>query len=253
MMDYFVKLLFISGRFLTQVAGKTILEVYYKSIDLHKNLTVKYYKATQLAGAHDNMLDLINMRVQEIGIYDGKLSACITDKIYSDISKRRAATNNKETDLIKSTQNKIQTSPSTIGIAKQYISKTTTTDSKNSDIVILNEEPTIIEHITRQLEINKDLMFENSFLEEFVDKEFDICRLILAKKKENREKELQSLQEQQEICQPVIYVSDKNNPYIFSKRTTRDLIPLIENRIKAEMDKRDCSDLNILSKVSLHY
>lgn len=277
-MDYFVKLLFVSGKFLTKVAGKTILEVYYKSSDLQNHLATKYNKATQLTGNYENMLELINKRIQEIGINDGKLIASNLDDVLSDVNRSKTNDSHElvEVEILKPVENdyifreffsdnfniskNITDNPNlikasqqnrTIDVVQKYSndvkSNTSETNQKKSVREIL-EEPFLV----RSKNVNKaeqDFSKQNlNYEEKLIDDEFEICRLIMAKKRVETEKQKELFSQDEEVCQQMIFVPYKEKPLILSKYTAKDLIPVIENRIKAEMDKRE--EVNLLNKVS---
>lgn len=295
-MDYLVKLLFISGRFLTQVAGRTILQVYYKSVDIHQSLALKYYKVTQLAGNNENMLDLINSRVQEIGIHEGKLSACIGDDLYSDLNKCKTANSENleafiNIDLTKYLGNKAKKHSNTVG-SIENISKSSAFKAKNfvtpkhetgiasqyaSTPTLLKttkepgEEPSIFEQIN-----NKNLTFtaKHSSLSDITEKikkpppmnsEFEICKLIVTKKVDKRKSTQKTGSQNAKSSKPkskplemlpVVLGSDildnkkpilitGNEKPVFIAEDSKDLLKIIQKKIKVELEKHGFQDVVI--------
>ncbi|GJQ64870.1 hypothetical protein Trydic_g7044, partial [Trypoxylus dichotomus] len=64
-MDFIVKLLFLGGKYISQAAGRTILEIYNRSVKLGRHMSVQYEKTSEIIKPYDNMLELLNERVKE--------------------------------------------------------------------------------------------------------------------------------------------------------------------------------------------
>lgn len=64
-MDFIVKLLFLGGKYISQAAGRTILEIYLRSKDIGRHISLQYEKASEIIKPYDNMLELINDRAKE--------------------------------------------------------------------------------------------------------------------------------------------------------------------------------------------
>lgn len=64
-MDFIVKLLFLGGKYISQAAGRTILEIYHRSRELGRQMSVQYEKASEIIKPYDNMLELLHERAKE--------------------------------------------------------------------------------------------------------------------------------------------------------------------------------------------
>ncbi|XP_022911137.1 reticulocyte-binding protein homolog 2a-like [Onthophagus taurus] len=106
-MDLIVKFLFLSGKYITCAAGKTILELINQSVRIKRHVSRKYEHITQMVGPYDNMLELMNARIEENTIAEmaGSPEASMK-QINCDVDVSEASYNNDELEMTASRRDK---------------------------------------------------------------------------------------------------------------------------------------------------
>lgn len=86
-MDFIVKLLFLGGKYISQAAGRTILEIYHRSKEIGRHMSIRYERASEIIKPYDNMLELINDRAREETTEDDVHLAFMNDELKKQLEE----------------------------------------------------------------------------------------------------------------------------------------------------------------------